>query len=133
MWRSWISGLAVLGMLLHVAVSVRHHQMMGGSSGAVSALATDAGVTAKPILVIDGMVICHTGSGGSDEGGPAKHKPHCPLCNIATASTALVSGEWVPPYVPVAARIGQISERDQRIDVIRRLRPPSRAPPVQIV
>jgi len=132
MWRRWISGLAVFGMLLHVAVVVRHHQMTGAPKSAVAAIAEQAAAEGHPILVVEGMVICQTDQGNSG-GGPAKSKPQCPLCTLATASITLVSSEWALPFAPPIARTGQTSQSDQRIEVIRRLRPPSRAPPAQIV
>ncbi len=133
MWRRWISGLAVLGMLLHAAVVVRHHQMMATPQSAITTLAAQAAAVGSPILVVDGMVICQSGHNGSDKGGQTGHKPPCPLCNIATQTAALGCVDWVAPSLPPTARTGQTAWCDQRQDVVRRLRPPSRAPPVEIV
>lgn len=131
MWRRWISVLAVMGMLLHAAIVVRHHQMMASPLSAVAAIAEQAAAEGHPILVVDGMVICQTDRGDSGP-GHGKHKPPCPLCTIASSSVTLVSVDWLPPYFSPAVRTGQLSLSDQRSEVIRRLRPPSRAPPAQI-
>jgi hypothetical protein len=138
MWRRWISGLAMMGMLLHVAVFVRHHQMMAGPQSAVAAMSTVAAIAEQaaaegnPILVVDGMVICHSDQGGTGK-GQTKHKPPCELCNLSATGLMLVAGGWVDPFIPPSARTGQTAQTDQRVEVIRRLRPPSRAPPAHIV
>jgi hypothetical protein len=142
MWRGSISALAVLGMLLHAALVVRHHDIMTRTGFAQSMTLATSSVDAADqdaraaltALVGNGAIICQSDSAATQPGdGQHKVGTHCPLCVASVASPAIIPGDVWTAIVFSTERAGQIVERDQRFDVVRKLRPPSRAPPSSLV
>lgn len=144
MLRRVIGVLALFGMLVHVGLVVRHHGLM--TAGALAAAASPATASAATLatggldgdapLVRPGIVICHTGLDGSPAadlpGTPGKTgKTHCPLC--VTATMAGLASEMPALTTPEPPRpLAHALFRDQRYDTQRKLRPPARAPPLEI-
>jgi hypothetical protein len=117
-----ISLVAVVGVLLHAGLLVRHNGIM--LDAAFDRLA----------LSFAGGVICHGDGVGSDSGMPAHSDkvPNCPVCFAATLGAAVLPpmvalpGRGHVPYI-VLVNVDQLS--GQRAGNIR---PPSRAPPQAI-
>lgn len=126
--RRWISILALVGMLLHSAFAVRHHDMM--TSMQIAAADRASSVLGELTRTEAAGVLCKTPRAESVAGHPdGSRAPHCPCCITASADTAvLVDGQLAAIVLP-AVKASHVAERDQRFDVIRKLRPPSRAPP----
>jgi hypothetical protein len=144
MSRQWISVLAVLGMLLHAAVTVRHHSMMIGVTLASGAAAIEQQIDgeAKSALAMvfgSGAVICHSDSKssprghGDQESGGQKSGPVCQLCLTAAAAQAVVPLDQAIDVAISTLSTGFFANSDQRVETIRKLRPPSRAPPPSLV
>ena len=115
-----ISLLAVIGVLLHAGLLVRHNGVM-----------LDAAMD-RIALAFAGGIICHGGEDaqpGSGLPSPSGKLPNCPVCVSVAASVAIL-----PPLVILLGKSQTSSLHtavvDQQID--RRaddIRPPSRAPP----
>lgn len=119
-----ISLTAVIGMLLHAGLLVRHNAVM--LDAAFDQLA----------LSFAGGVLCH-GDGDSDQARPAlpRHSgalPDCPVC-VGAASAAAI----LPPMIALPGRVATPAREVVSLDrdIAQRpvaLRPPSRAPPSAI-
>lgn len=123
-WERIVSLVAVLGVLLHAGLLVRHNGVM-----------LDAAFD-RVALAFAGEIICHDDSGNTRLGPSAPHHsgklPHCPVCVGAVAAAAILPPEIIlPAPVPAASAKTVITHRR----VGRRpynIRPPSRAPPATI-
>ena len=125
MLRKWLSALALVGVLMHAAVVVRHHGQM--LSMQMAAADQAASVLGELSATDAANVLCKASQHKSGE-----KSGNCPCCLGASGDTALLPALAAVNFLQADRRIGQIVERDQRVDVIRKLRPPSRAPPVLI-
>lgn len=121
-WRRWIGILAVVGVLAHAAAVVRHHGSMLGDvlNPAVAALAADL------------STICHF---DPEDAGIGTTSPshngakHCPLCSgLASAFALPPPSGWQIPEPPAAAGV-YLVRPDQRVEQLKRIRPPGRGPP----
>jgi hypothetical protein len=114
--------VAIIGVLLHAGLLVRHNGVM--LDAAFDRLA----------LSFAGGVICHGDGVGSDSGMPAHSDkvPNCPVCFAATLGAAILppmvalSGKGHASHLVLANADQQIGQRAENI------RPPSRAPPQAI-
>lgn len=127
--RRIVTAMAVLGVLLHSALLVRH-AMTVVSKGWVAASAVVAAANDMAQLEADLTVICHAPSGAeaSPNGVPAK-SGECPMCTGLCSAVALTAPEfWV---VALSLPTSQTFNRplDQRVEHHKRIRPPGRGPP----
>ena len=126
--RRWVAWVAVLGVLVHATMLVRH---------ATAVVA--AGLQHHDLLVALG-VICH-GAGGETRLAasdlPAPPRPgddgkSCPICAGQISASAVLTGLESPTFVTVALDVSPATEW-QAPDVTRHAaRPPGRAPPVGV-
>lgn len=125
-WRRYINLVAVIGMLMHAGMVVRHHQVMLG-----------AHLERQDLIGALG-VICHSNGQAttvSDADVPWVPLPsdqqhaQCPLCaGLASAVALAASAEC---SVPVRFRTAAppLMRYEPRPVEIASVRPPSRAPP----
>lgn len=130
-WRRWIGLLAIVGVLLHAAALARHNAIMlatAAGNGMSQAAAAD--------LTLDLAVLCHApGIGDPAASLPAKDgstgSQTCPICAGTVSAFALAALELpsiAGPQLP--ADLAALPPQDQRRTVQRRIRPPSRGPPL---
>ena len=116
-----ISLLAVIGVLLHAGLLVRHNGVM--LDGAMDRIALD----------FAGGVICHGGGEDTQPNSgmpaPSSKLPNCPVC-VGTAAAAAI----LPPLIALPGnsltfpiRIARADQQTGKRAVD--FRPPSRAPP----
>lgn len=120
-WRRWVGIVAVVGLLLHAAAVVRHHALMLANSldPAVAALSTDL------------EQICHFNGDATERGHDKRPSAsgNCPICTGIAAAFALPPpAEWQQREPIVVVERYQIRP-DQRVDQLKRIRPPGRGPP----
>lgn len=94
MFRRVVSGLLMLGVLVHAAALVRHNSVM-----------LDAHMM-RASLIVDLMAICHpSGNGTIDKASlpdvpmPTDAQNNCPVCSGLTFTTALPVPDLIPHYV----------------------------------
>lgn len=145
MRRRFVSLLAILGLLVHVAAWAHHAAMRGVAMPAAGSIATSHNDASNaPSLEAQFaralLVICH--AAGSDD--PAKSldgskapaggklKP-CPLCSLAQIAQALPPVTFDAVIAPVGISAAtSFLHADQRREYQRKIRPPSRAPPASL-
>lgn len=120
-----ISLVAVLGMLVHAGLLVRHNGMM-----------LDAAFD-RIALIFAGQIICHDADGTTKLSEnlphhPSGKMPNCPVCMGALAGAAIL-----PPMIAFPAiampRARPMAIAAQRLAMgTRGIRPPTRAPPETI-
>jgi hypothetical protein len=115
--------VAVLGMVIHAGLMVRHQWLMlaAGLSEAAQALSFS--------------VICHTGGEAPSSGGPQPQKPidsgeDCPICVGVVNGIAVLPTVMDLPLAPPrqAARISTVGQCSAQRPP--RLVPPARGPPL---
>jgi hypothetical protein len=124
-WRTWVGLLAVVGVLLHAAVVVRHASRMlpaMGSPGLTGTLATDM------------ALICRSGVTTGTEQAPANAPGKgtaevCPVCAGLVTPFALAAVELPAVAVPDASSAVAGLLLDERQPVQSRIRLSSRGPP----
>jgi hypothetical protein len=94
MFRRVVSGLVVLGVLLHAAALARHNGTM-----------LDAHLQ-RGALIVDLMAICHpSGNGTIDKASlpdvpvPTDAQHNCPVCSGLTLAVVLVPPDLTPHFV----------------------------------
>lgn len=129
-WRRWIGCLALAGVIVHAVALARHNAFaLGKALAELHDIVGDLGS--------DLQVICSAANAAdtpaTTTGTPAPRGSNhdCPICaGLASAhALAAVDSAVVRPPRPLLA--GAFAEQDQRVSIQKRLRPPSRAPPVQ--
>jgi hypothetical protein len=120
-WRRWIGILGVLSLVLHASAVLRHHAVM----------LADALVPAVTALSADLSAICHfdPDDASSSKAHPAGAGKRCPICSGMASAFALPPpfGSLVPERVAVGGRY--VIWLDQRVEQLKRIRPPGRGPP----
>lgn len=141
-WRTWIALLAVAGLLANAAALVRHHAMM--TAQAVAALAVAPLNAAKSIdTELASTPICHAASGPSEGAAPSRTggapepdrnnndgKTKCPICTGLVSAFVLTASESSVLPMPAARPLTGLALADQRVGLQKRIRPPSRGPPL---
>ncbi len=124
--RRVISILVLVGVLAHAGAVARHLVVMAEHL-------TETAIVAQ---LVDQGVICHTDSDAADASAsgaaqgavPDKVKQSCPICE-GLASLFVLD----PPLAPVLARIRPVGvydhPTDQRVALLKRIRPQGRGPP----
>lgn len=126
--RILITVLALMGVLVHALAVVRHTTTM------VIAVPAAAAETAGPEATggLEAAPICHSSANEEDAADgqvPPGAKTTCPIC------LGLVSAVAPAPVVaalsaPTSLRcIEHFAVGDQRVQALKRIRPPSRGPP----
>lgn len=129
--RRFVSLLAVLGVLLHAAALVRHNAISLASWQSASASTADTAV----VIAFDGeqTPICHTGAGAASlpSGAPGgSDKSSCPICTGLSAAVALSPPIHALVGAVVSARVVFSPVADQCEELLKRIRPPGRGPPL---
>jgi hypothetical protein len=122
--RRWISIVALLGVLLHASVLVRHNAVMLGA------------LLLHDTLVSDLRQMCHGGRAvtGDDGALPSVPRPSdaqngCPICSGLASAFAIAAPVPAPLTRPIGRPIqGQISVAGL-VGPILPLIPPARGPP----
>lgn len=133
-WRKCVSVLAVLGVLLHAIAVVRHHAVML----AAPTIAGDSGPISDDLLRLtkDLSFICHVSADGiaaaapADDSGTRDGRQTCPICAGLASPFAVAAKDMPALAIPAPLRITVSGHADERLTVQRRIRPPSRGPPL---
>jgi hypothetical protein len=127
-WRRYINLVALIGVLVHAGLVVRHHQVMLGAH------------LERQDLIGALAVICHSNGqpATSSENVPWVPLPsdqqnsHCPLC--AGLATAVALPASVESGVPLQFRAAapQLVRYEARPVETESVKPPTRGPPLPI-
>ena len=120
--RGLIGIIAMLGVLLHAAIVVRHHGLMLNAQLQYQALAADF------------RVICHGTVTPSEAELPNLPRPastdyDCPVCSGLVGIFALAAVEPIAPPLPLPSAHDRPADRPMLQSAARRDLPPARGPP----
>lgn len=124
-WRTWVGLLAVVGVLLHGAVVVRHASRMLPAMGSPGLAGT---------LSMDMSLLCRSGKTTGTEQAPANAPgkgtaEFCPVCAGLVTPFALAVVELPAVTVPRVENAVAGLPQDERQPVQSRIRLSSRGPP----
>ncbi len=124
-WRLWINWIALVGVLMHAALVVRHHQVMlsaelerQGLLGSLAAICHSDGQTrALPDAELPSIP------------APYDQTSHCPLCIGLASAVVLAKQTELDAPVRLASALVELPRYDQPALRVAGFRPPTRGPP----
>lgn len=129
--RRWVTALAILGVLLHAAMLVRHGVTRIGQEQQALTL-SEAG----PPGNLDFSLICHSPKADSaslgkllPQGAPPAGNKDCPICSGLCAAAVMPAPLITMSLVLRLDFQHRWPPRDLRVETLKQVRPPGRGPP----